>query len=89
MTHSHTFFLDEMPVGIFEDQEFPRSPGRYRYLAYRGMGHYQMQTQLKAGSTPRCFYDDGDFHISFTVHACPDYGVLELRDFEISPRDAS
>lgn len=79
------FFLDAMPVGVFEEASPPCSSGYYRYQAYRGPGHYEMQTRLKAGSTPRCYYHQGDARISFTVHSCPDYGTLELRDFKRSP----
>ena len=74
-----------MLVGSLE--EMPRSPGRYRYEPYRGLGHYEMQMLRRSGGSPRCCYDAGDERVSFTIHDCPEYGVLELIDFEISPRN--
>jgi len=89
MSHEQEFFIDGMPVGYFEETEMPRVAGRFRYMPYRGAGHYEMQTLRKAGDCPRCYYDAGDSRVSFVVRDCPDYGVLELDDFETSPRSAS
>jgi hypothetical protein len=78
----HDFMFEGMEVGIF--QELPRSPGRYRYEPYRGPGHYEMQSRLRSGQSPRCYYDSGGVRVSFGVSVCPEYGVLELYDFERS-----
>ena len=44
MAHSEReFMFDGKPVGYFEERELPRVPGRYRYMPYRGLGHYEMQ----------------------------------------------
>ncbi len=37
------FLLNGIAVGYFEDSEYPRQDGRYRYVPYRSVGHYQMQ----------------------------------------------
>ena len=89
MSHPRDFHFDGMEVGHFEETEMPRAAGRFRYMPYRGPGHYEMQRHLRAGGSPRCYYDTGNVHIAFSVHGCPEYGVLELRDFEISPRAAT
>jgi len=81
--------FDGMAVGRFEEPDFPRSPGRYRYEPYRGPGHYEMQTQRRAGGSPRCYYDAQDVRVTFTVRDCPEYGVLELCDFETTPRNVA
>ena len=78
------FFFEGMPVGYFEGSEYPRSPGRYRYVPYRGPGHYEMQTQLRASGCPRCYYEVDGTLVSFAVLNCPEPGVLELSDFEES-----
>jgi hypothetical protein len=78
----HDFMFEGMGVGVF--QELPASPGLFRYEPYRGPGHYEMQERLKAGENPRCYYDSKGMRISFTVTRCPEYGVLELLDFESS-----
>jgi hypothetical protein len=80
----HDFLFDGMEVGIFRDADFPSSPGRYRYEPYRGPGHYEMQTKLRAGEQPRCYYDRDGFRVSFTVSSCPEHGILELYDFDSS-----
>jgi hypothetical protein len=77
--------LDISSVGEFEEWERPRSDGQYRYLPFRSRGHFILQAQLRAGRQPRCYYDEGDVRISFTVSSCPEYGVLEVRDFARSP----
>ena len=80
-------FEEKGPVGVFEERDHPRSPGRYRYMPFRGLGHLSMQKHLRAGGNPRCYYDIGDVRVSFTVRDCPEYGVLELEKFEVSERD--
>lgn len=79
------FFFEGIAVGYFEEVSPPRSPGSYRYMPYRGSGHYEMQTIRRAGGSPRCYYEADGFRVSFTVRDCPEYGVLELCDFDISP----
>jgi hypothetical protein len=70
-----------MPVGYFEETQYPAAPGRYRYTPYRGWGHYEMHTALSAGERPRCSFQAGGREFAFTVVNCPKYGVLELADF--------
>jgi hypothetical protein len=68
-------------VGLFG--QFPSAPGRYRYEPYRGLGHYEMQKLLHAGGAARCHYDVGERRVAFTVKQCPEYGVLELDEFQM------
>jgi hypothetical protein len=75
------FTYEGMPVGYFEEQRYPMSPGRYRYMPYRGPGHYEMQSARVTGDRPRCSFRDGNRIVSFVVLNCPDYGVLELAEF--------
>lgn len=88
MSHPRDFLFEGMEVGCFED-EMPRAAGRFRYMPYRGSGHHEMQMQRRAGNSPRCYYDVDDVRVSFNVCDCPEYGVLELCDFEISTRGAT
>jgi hypothetical protein len=82
------FLLEGMPVGIFKESDYPRAPGRYGYEPDRGFGHYEMQIQLGAGGSPRCYYEADGVRVSFAVRTCPAYGVLELCEFESSPPSA-
>jgi hypothetical protein len=76
------FMFKGMPVGYFEEPEYPRRSGPYRYMPYRGPGHYQMQTQRREKGGVRCYYEVGSGRVSFAVLDCPEYGVLELADFK-------
>ena len=81
-TPMYEFSFDGMPVGIFKESDYPRSSGRYCYEPYRGLGHYEMQKLLRAGGSPRCYYESDGVRVSFTIRSCPEYGVLVLCDFE-------
>ncbi|HJY28603.1 MAG TPA: hypothetical protein VJ306_11290 [Pyrinomonadaceae bacterium] len=74
-----------MPVGYFEETEYPRKAGRYRYMPYRGPGHYQMQTETRESGRARCYYNIASERVFFDVLACAEYGFLELRNFKITP----
>lgn len=76
------FMFDGGPVGIFLNPELPKTPGPYRYEPYRSFSHYEVQTLLKKGEQPRCYYNHGGIRVNFTIRACPDYGVFDLSDFE-------
>jgi len=95
--HSTTRFMSERDfmlegagaVGYFEESEYPRSDGRYRYMPYRSYSHYMMHEARKDGGIPRCYYDVGGIHVSFGVRDCPEYGVLELYDFKSSEKSVA
>ena len=80
------FMFNGGPVGYFEESGYPRSAGRYRYMPYRSYSHYAMHEARKGGDTPRCYYDAEGVRVSFAVRNVPEYGVLELDDFESSPK---
>ena len=79
------FIFEGLPVGLFQGPQFPVNDGRYRYEPYRGPGHYGMQTELRKAGSARCSYDSGDARVFFIVRACPEYGVLQLADFQRVP----
>src|SRR5215472_15292670 len=87
MSDSHDFYFQGTEVGFFRESEMPRASGRFRYEPYRGPVHYDMQTVRRTGGCPRCYYDAGDVRVTFTVRDSPEYGVLELCDFEFSSRN--
>jgi len=85
--HALEFSYNRMLVGYFQEDTFPTGPGRYRYMPYRGMGHYRMSTQLRQGSRPKCTFVLPDRKtISFVAVEIPEYGVLKIEDVE---RDSS
>jgi hypothetical protein len=89
MTKFPDFYFGGTKVGHFRGGAFPQSAGCYQYEPYRGPGHYEMQVSLSAGGGPRCYYEIDGVRTTFVVRACPDYGVLELCNFESSPTNAA
>jgi hypothetical protein len=80
------FLFENMPVGYFQTSEFPASDGSYRYMPYRGPGHYYMGVKLRETGSAQCRYNTGDESVTFIVRSCPEYGVLELTGFERGSR---
>ena len=87
MGKSQLFMFDGMLVGYFAQSEFPRAPGRFRYIPFRGRGHYELQKQSQAGIRPRCYFDTGKEIVSFVVRDFPEYGEFVIGYFETLPRD--
>jgi hypothetical protein len=84
--HQLDFMFEGGPVGYFEESEYPRCDGRYRYMPYRSLSHYAMHELRRAGGVPRCHFDVGGVRVTFAVRDCPEYGVLELYDFQSSQK---
>jgi hypothetical protein len=80
------FTFEGQPVGYFEEPEFPASGGRYRYMPYRGPGHYRMGIKLSEAGRAQCSYDSGGERVLFIVQSCPEYGVLELGEYKRTPK---
>jgi hypothetical protein len=78
-----TFYLNTQPVGCFSSDGVPTTDGEYKYMPYRGPGHYDLGVHLKTSRTPRCYYKEGTRRVEFSVAAHVGYGVLKLKDFEI------
>ena len=77
MTKPLEFWFQGLPVGFFEEPEYPRTSGRYRYMPYRGPGHYRMGQALAHGPA-QCSFKAGWRRRKFTVKSVPEYGVLEI-----------
>ncbi len=80
------FLFKGMPVGYFEESEYPRQSGRYRYMPYRSLGHYQMHAEKREKGKVRCYYQVGSEQVSFAVLDCPGYGILELAEFVVGAK---
>ena len=79
--HSHSgdneFFFGEDSVGYFESQPLS-SPGKYRYMPFRGLGHFRLVQALASSGSQRCYYlAAGEKHY-FTVERIPSLHVLEV-----------
>jgi hypothetical protein len=84
-TYGPEFVFEDNAVGSFLGAHAPRTPGRHRYEPFRGLAHFDMQTVLRNGGMPRCSYDTEGFRVTFTMTDCPEYGILDLQEFEESP----
>jgi hypothetical protein len=62
----------EYDVGIIE--KIPEQDGKYKYEPFRGIGHYDMATQLEFGIGVKCCARQS----KFTVKSRPEYGVIEI-----------
>ena len=78
------FSYEGSPVGYFESSVAPQAPGRYRYMPFRGVGHYQMATALAKGIHPRCTVTESNRTRSFIVVSQPETGILELAEFQLA-----
>jgi hypothetical protein len=87
-TYGPEFSYEGMPVGLFKAGALPMADGSYGYEPYRGPGHLEMQEHLKATGSARCSYVAENQRVSFTVCACPKYGVLQLTAFKREPTSA-
>jgi hypothetical protein len=82
-----TFYLNNLPVGYFSDDSTPIADGDYKYMPYRGPGHYNLGLLLKSSQVPRCHYTSSGRRIEFSVLAQIEYGVLRLSGFESTKGD--
>lgn len=76
------FSFNGMRVGLFNAADPPTGPGRYRYIPYRSGGHYLMHEALARGMRPRCTIIANGRLVSLAVVGFPEYGVLELAEFQ-------
>jgi hypothetical protein len=81
--HELDFFYRKMPVGFFQEAGFPKAPGRYRYMPYRGAGHYELGQALRRGEHCECASHAVNPLVTFRAVAIPAYGEIELDDFQI------
>jgi hypothetical protein len=84
------FFLAgaSLPVGYFEESNYPKVAEPYRYMPYRSLAHDRLVTALGRGEIPRCSYVVDGTEVSFAIHQGPGHKVLELRDFEFDPNES-
>ena len=84
-----TFFYQGNPVGYFEEEHLPAALGNYRYMPYRGPGHYRLMGALKSEGPQRCHFEKEGRKLFFTVKAWISTGLLELSEFDSSSPEAS
>ena len=78
------FSFDGAPVGYFEEPSYPREPGEYRYMPFRGIGHYNLVRALAEGPA-LCRFVDMDYAYEFWVSSRPRYGVLAIEKIVLGP----
>jgi len=78
------FFFGHHVVGYFEDEP-PSSAGEYRYMPFRGPGHYRLGQDLSCKRPQCCHYVARGESRYFTVTRIPRRYVLEVSELVPSP----
>jgi hypothetical protein len=78
------FFFQGEVVGLFFGVAGPRTPGPHRFEPVGRPGYSKMNTLLREGGSPVCYYECAGVRVSFTVKNRPYSDVLELDEFEIT-----
>jgi hypothetical protein len=78
-TENIQFFFGHQVVGYFEDQP-PSSAGEYRYMPFRGPGHYRLGQELRRKGPQYCHYVANGETRYFTVARIPRRYVLEVSE---------
>ena len=63
---------NEYDIGTIE--RIPDEDGSYKYQPFRGIGHYEMETQLESGMSAKCYVRTS----KFIVKNIPEYGVIQI-----------
>ena len=77
MAERNRFFLGTEVVGYFEDQ-LPSSPGLYRYMPFRGLGHLRLVQALASSGPQHCYYVAEGEPRYFVVQRIPSLHVLQV-----------
>jgi hypothetical protein len=78
------FFFGHQEVGHFEDQP-PSSAGEYRYMPFRGPGHFCLTQELARKGPQYCHYVLNGETRYFTVARIPRPHVLEVSELVAPP----
>jgi hypothetical protein len=82
------FFFADLVVGQFSAGVYPSQDGEVRYEPFRGPGHLQLQTALKAASGADCYFRRDGERVAFRVAGCAKYGVLTITELSDESHDA-
>jgi hypothetical protein len=77
-----------MVVGQFSAGVYPAQDGEVRYEPFRGVGHLQLQSALKAAGGADCYFKREGERVAFRVAGCPRYGVLTITGLSDESHDA-
>ena len=71
------FCCDGLVAGYFIDiATYPTTPGRYRYMPYRGPGHLRLGQQFGAAGFARCSWGAPGERVAFVARSGGEYCVL-------------
>jgi hypothetical protein len=66
-------------AGRFDDVvTYPKVPGRYKYMPYRGPGHLLLQEECRRSGFARCTYAAPGGDCVFSARTCAEYGILDI-----------
>jgi hypothetical protein len=79
-----TFEFNGQSVGYFEGIDaYPTTPGKFRYMPYRAIGHLKMIEACARDGSARCTYTGSSGPMACTVRTAGEYGLLDIS--EIAP----
>ena len=75
------FFYRGFAVGTLRVLRYPKTDGKYSYVAYRGPGHYKLMERLREKEIAVCYYiTKNDRKVFFSVAKPVEYGKLVLNN---------
>lgn len=82
-SHNLEFFYKNLPVGYFKNNKFPDTEGTYKYMPYRGSGHYELMVALEKNINTKPICTNFSENIIFEVTGIKDNNSLMLKNFVI------
>ena len=74
------FFYDGQRAGYFADiDQYPSTPGSYRYVAYRGVGHLRFVEECRHSGQATCTFPGDSGEVVFVASIPAETQVLEIR----------
>ena len=78
------FFYRGNPVGKFLDEWIADALAALRYEPYRGQGHDEMQAEIRANGSARCYCDSNKGRHSFAVRPGGEGQSLALSEYALA-----
>jgi hypothetical protein len=61
---------------------YPKAPGRYRYVPFRGPGHRLLQDDCRYSGFARCTYHKPNGEVGFNVRTVGEYGIVAVDEID-------
>ena len=76
-----TFEHKGQRVGYFQGLDaYPTQPGKYRYMPYRGLGHFNMIEECARAGRAQCTFTAPNGTIGFVAKPAGEYGMIDVSE---------